>query len=257
MPEKLYTFLLKLYPDHFRRTYGEEALHLVRERARSEKGFVSRLRLWLDLVLDLAISLPREYSRGPKTPILATHPGNGERSFQLLAERSLNPTLLCLGGTLSLVLFWLCGFVVAHSGRFPALFPAPLLPQELAQSPAAETPYPYGEESPVPNLARDFATDGSSGPFVLAGGYSFCLAAKRDIPGDSVQPLFVFRFARPGASGVALIDGNAVKIFKNERRLSIRAHVIAGDHQFALRLDRPAENTFIFRSADFEDCQAK
>ncbi len=71
MSEKLYEFLLKLYPDHFRRTYGDEALRLVRDRARSEKGFLSGLRLWLDLLLDLAISLPREYSNAPTTPIVA------------------------------------------------------------------------------------------------------------------------------------------------------------------------------------------
>ncbi len=58
MSEKLYEFLLRLYPEHFRRTYGDEALRLVRDRARSEKGFLSGLRLWLDLLLDLAKSLP-------------------------------------------------------------------------------------------------------------------------------------------------------------------------------------------------------
>ena len=42
MSEKLYAFLLKLYPDHFRRTYGDEALRLVRDRARDEKGFLRR-----------------------------------------------------------------------------------------------------------------------------------------------------------------------------------------------------------------------
>ncbi len=62
MSEKLYAFLLKLYPDHFRRTYGDEALRRVRDRASSENGFLSGFRLWLDLLLDLAKSLPREYT---------------------------------------------------------------------------------------------------------------------------------------------------------------------------------------------------
>jgi hypothetical protein len=43
-----------------------------------------------------------------------------------------------------------------------------------------------------------------------------------------------------------------VKIFKNQQRLSIRAHVFAGDHQFVLHLDRPAENTFMSSNDDFE-----
>jgi len=86
MSERLYMFLLKLYPDHFRRTYGDEALRLVRDRASTENGFLSGLGPWLDLLLDFAISLPWEYSRAPTTAILAPQPLNGERSFQLLAE---------------------------------------------------------------------------------------------------------------------------------------------------------------------------
>jgi hypothetical protein len=256
MSEKLYRFLLKLYPDHFRRTYGDEALRLVRERARSENGFLSGLRLWLDLLLDLAMSLPREYCNAPTTPIVATQPLNGERSFQLLPERSLNPTLLCLGGTLSAGLFWVCVFVVAHSGGFPALFPAPLSLQGVSQSTPAQARYPYEEESPIRNSARNLAAD-SAGHSVSAGASSFCMTAKRDIPNNSVQPLFAFHFARPGASGVTLIDGKVVKKFKNEQRLSIRAHVFAGDHQFVLHLDRPAGNTFMSTNDDFKYCQAK
>jgi uncharacterized protein (TIGR03435 family) len=226
MAEKLYKFLLKLYPDHFRRTYGDEALRLVRDRARSENGFLSGLRLWLDLLLDLAISLPSEYSNARAASIVAAQPLNGERSFQLLAERPLDPTLLCLGGTLSAALFWVCVFVVAHCGGFPALFPASLSAQKIEQSTPAQDEY------------------------------SFCMTAQRDIPSNSVRPLFVFNFAHPGASGVARIDGRVVKIFKNEQRLSIRAHVIAGDHQFVLRLDKPAETTSMV-SNNFEYSPAK
>lgn len=216
MSEKLYKFLLRLYPDHFRRTYGDEALRLVRDRARSENGFLFGLRLWLDLLLDLAVSLPREYSHAPAQIL------NGERWFPLLAERSLNPTLLCLGGTLTAVLFWLCVFVVAHGGGFPALFPASLSLQSVS-----------------------------------AVEYSFCITAQRDIPGDSVQPLFAFHFVPPGASGVARIDGNAVKTFQDEERVSIRAHVSAGDHQLVLHLDRAAEITSIFSNRVFESCQSR
>jgi hypothetical protein len=257
MSEKLYAFLLKLYPHHFRRTYGDEALRLVRERARSEKGFLSGLRLWLDLLLDLAKSLPREYSNPPTTAIVVAHPLHGERSFRLLAQPSLNPTRLCLGGTLSAVLFWVCGFVVAHSGGFPALFPAPLSLQGPAESTLAQARYPYEQESPVRNSTGNLAAGGSSGHSVSAGAYGFCMTAQRDIPGNSIQPLLAFHFARPGASGVALIDGKVVKRFKNEQSLSIRAQVLAGDHQFVLHLDRPAENTFMSSNGDIEYCRAK
>lgn len=231
MSEKLYRQLLKLYPDHFRRIYGDEALRLVRDRIRSEKGFLAGLCLWMDLLRDLAISLPREYAQAPTRRILASQPLNGERSFPLLAERSLNPALLCLGATLSAVLFGVCAFVVAHNNRFPALLRIPPSVQELVQS----------------DLTGGIST----------GAYSFCMTAQRDIPSNSLQPLLSFRFAAPGASGTALIDGKVVTVFKNERRLSIRAHVLPGDHHFLLRLDRPVENTFIATNGDFAYCSPK
>jgi hypothetical protein len=61
MSEKIYAWLLRLYPSHFREKYGEEALQLLRDRARDETGFLRTLRLWLDLLTDLVISIPREY----------------------------------------------------------------------------------------------------------------------------------------------------------------------------------------------------
>jgi hypothetical protein len=175
--------------------------------------------------------------------------------FQLLAERPLSPSLLCLSGTLSAVLFWVCALAAAHSGGFPALFPFPLSPQ--GHSTPAQDRDSGEAKSQVRNLASDFGLDDSPAPSVSVGLYSFCLTAKRDIPSNSVQPLFAFRFVRPGASGVALIDGKVVKLFKNEQRLSVRAHVLAGDHQFVLHLDRPAGNTFLSPNPDFEYCQAK
>jgi hypothetical protein len=61
MSEKIYAWLLRLYPSRFRETYGDDALQLFRDRARDERGFFHRLRLWLDLIGDLANSLPGEY----------------------------------------------------------------------------------------------------------------------------------------------------------------------------------------------------
>ena len=46
MSEKIYALLVRLYPSHFREAYGEAALPLFRDRARDEKGFFSRVRLW-------------------------------------------------------------------------------------------------------------------------------------------------------------------------------------------------------------------
>jgi hypothetical protein len=48
-----------------------------------------------------------------------------------------------------------------------------------------------------------------------------------------------------------------VKIFRNAQRLSIRAHVLAGDHQFVLHLDRPVEGSLMPSNDDFRYCQPK
>jgi hypothetical protein len=57
MSEKLYSCLLRLYPAHFREAYGDEALQLFRDRAKHEPV----LRFWLDILTDLALSLPRQH----------------------------------------------------------------------------------------------------------------------------------------------------------------------------------------------------
>ena len=63
MSEKIYAWLLKLYPVRFREDYGTYAMQLFCDRLRTERGIFRKLRFWLDLIVDLAISLPREYRR--------------------------------------------------------------------------------------------------------------------------------------------------------------------------------------------------
>ncbi len=239
MSEKLYSLLLKVYPNHFRRAYGDEALRLVLDRARDEKGFLRGLRLWIDLLVDFVISLPREYSKAPNTRLLVANPVTGDPSFQLLTERSPNPALVFVAVLLTAASFWACVTAVARSRPFPAKFPADSYSlQALVQSDVA--------------LARVDAT--GSG---VVGAYSFCITARRDIPDNSLQPILRFDFAPPGASGVALIDGKIVSTFKNEPRLWIHAGVSAGNHWLILRVDRPAENASISSDRDFGYCPAK
>jgi Peptidase family S41/N-terminal domain of Peptidase_S41 in eukaryotic IRBP len=110
MSEKLYAWLLRLYPCHFRETYGDESLQLFRDRARDEKGFFPRLRLWLDLLLDATISLPREYFHVP-SPRVAASPSqrlHGVPSFYVLQDESVRPSALLFGGVLSLAALGTC-----------------------------------------------------------------------------------------------------------------------------------------------------
>jgi Peptidase family S41/N-terminal domain of Peptidase_S41 in eukaryotic IRBP len=122
MSEKIYALLLRLYPSHFREAYGDEALELFRDRARDEKGCFRSLQLWLDLLADLAISVPREY--GYVQPELvgasAQYRLAGVPAFHVLQGESPRPGALLLGTALSLVVlstFWiLLGHGAGHAG---------------------------------------------------------------------------------------------------------------------------------------------
>jgi hypothetical protein len=63
MSERIYAWLLKLYPARFREDYGASTMQLFRDRLRAERDGLRRLRFWLDVIADLAISLPREHWR--------------------------------------------------------------------------------------------------------------------------------------------------------------------------------------------------
>lgn len=103
MSEKIYARLLKLFPAGFRKSYGEDALQLFRDRAREESGLFPRVRLWLDLLADLAISVPREYFYAQPELVSAAPRGlsGGVPSFYFLAEDSPRPGALLLGTILA------------------------------------------------------------------------------------------------------------------------------------------------------------
>jgi hypothetical protein len=116
MSEKVYAWLLRLYPPRFREAYGDEALQLFRDRFRHERGFFPRLRLWLDLLADFAISVPR--MRREVQPALS-----GAPSFQVLESESLRPGAMLLGAALSLAAFGTGSFLISHGGNHWPLSP--------------------------------------------------------------------------------------------------------------------------------------
>lgn len=120
MSEKIYALLVRLYPSHFREAYGEAALQLFRDRARDEKGFFSRVRLWFDLLTDLAISVPREYHHMHGTLVAASARSRmeGGPSLFVLEDESPRPGALFLGGMLTLLA--LAGFSMGinHAGSY-------------------------------------------------------------------------------------------------------------------------------------------
>ena len=67
MSEKIYACLLRLYPAAFRKEYGEAMRQVFRDRVGAERSAIGRIRLWIDVLCDCAVSLPREYWR-PRKP---------------------------------------------------------------------------------------------------------------------------------------------------------------------------------------------
>src|SRR6267143_1756864 len=119
MSEKIYAWLLRLYPSHFREEYGDEALQLFRDRARDERGFFQTLRLWLNLLADLAISIPREYRyvRPALIGAAVQQRLEGAPSFFVLGEESPRPGALILGCALSMVALSLFSILLGHAGH--------------------------------------------------------------------------------------------------------------------------------------------
>ena len=125
MSEKLYAWLLRLYPSKFQRTYGDEALQLFRDRARDERGLLSSLRLWLDLLGDLAVSLPRQYRSASAVVVVSQAPylSDGTPSFHTLDVEAFSLRSLFYGGVASLVVYGSILVLIGHRGSLLA-YPA-------------------------------------------------------------------------------------------------------------------------------------
>jgi hypothetical protein len=98
MPERLFALLLRLYPARFRREYGEEAVRLVRERLREERGVLPRVRLWCGLLADLMLSLPREHRRKLRgLAAVQRQPAAASGMFLILEDRPPQPGSFVFG----------------------------------------------------------------------------------------------------------------------------------------------------------------
>jgi hypothetical protein len=95
MSERIYAWLLKLYPVRFREDYGASAMQLFRDRLRAERDGLRRLRFWLDLIADLAISLPREHWRqNPADPDVVGYRLSEEAVTAMTRRSAVAPALL-------------------------------------------------------------------------------------------------------------------------------------------------------------------
>jgi len=121
MSERIYAWLLHLYPTQFRESFGEEALQLFRDRSRDEKGLLPKLRLWLDLLCDLAISVPGTYRYAQ--PVLigasAQRRWEGGPFFDVLEDESPRFGALLFGGVLSIAALSGVSVLLMHAGDHP------------------------------------------------------------------------------------------------------------------------------------------
>lgn len=124
MSEKLYSLLLRLFPWDFRERFGEESIQLFRDRFRDETGFWSRLRLWTDLICDLAVSLPLEHVRlGPEFVEVAHSGASHDPAFQILKKGSPRFGAWFCGSTITLVSLTGLSVAIAAVTHHPATAP--------------------------------------------------------------------------------------------------------------------------------------
>lgn len=124
MSEQVYALLLRLFPSRFRSVHGDEALQLVRDRAKHEPP----LRLWIDLLIDLVCSAPRLYLHPAPMAAPATTP-----AFVTLEGEAPRAQSLFLGVVVSLFLI----FAAIPIGRALPSMPATHLRLRTAMQVAA------------------------------------------------------------------------------------------------------------------------
>jgi EF hand len=124
MSEKIYGWLLKLYPVRFRRDYGSSAIQLFRDRIRAERGILLQCRLWFDVISDLTVSVPSEHLR---RSVAEPKPNSREYLDGIPMFLVLDDDPRLTGGqwvggaALSLLVFAMVSFLIAHGGSHSRL----------------------------------------------------------------------------------------------------------------------------------------
>ena len=135
MFETLCAFLLRLYPAAFRQTYGDEAVQLLKDRAQHERGPFRRVRLLIDLAIDLAAISLRGWQ--PGRPRLARI--DGAPRFDIIDVQRPRLEALIVGVLMSVLMFAIFLLLLQPTalanGRPPGRLPAR---QQVAQAPAFE-----------------------------------------------------------------------------------------------------------------------
>lgn len=116
MFDRVVAFLLRLYPEEFRRVYGRDALQLMWDRAGHERGVRLRARLLMDLTRDLVVT---SLTWSPPAPVPVRT--DGMPRFDILRPHRPRPEAIAAGTLTSMLM--LTSFALLFQPRaFP---PAP------------------------------------------------------------------------------------------------------------------------------------
>ena len=133
MFERFCALVLRFYPAKFRHTYGREALQLMRDRARDERGVFLRGRLLMDLVLDLFATSLRGWHAG--RPSLARI--DGAPRFDIIDVHGPRPEALAVGMLTSILLF--ASFTLLFQAKAPSKVPAQFSDGSGSEMPAGDS----------------------------------------------------------------------------------------------------------------------
>lgn len=141
MSEKIFAFLLCLYPARFRRQYSAEVLGLLRDRLRDEQGATRRLRLWFDLLADLATGLPQAYRNSYAIVSASPIPqgANGLPAFRVLEEEPLRPGSVFMGSIFAVAALAAFIFVMNHASAYHPFLPLSGASESAASAQATST----------------------------------------------------------------------------------------------------------------------
>ena len=190
MSEKIFALLLRLYPLRLREECGAEMRQLFRDRCIEERGIFARARLWLDVLVDLAMSIPGE-SEQPQEA-LADAP-----AFAAVSSESPSPGAMLSGALLaaiSLAVFWI-GF--AHPGiRRDVGAVGPGLLQIVAAEPPADAERQRVIDAAIANLRKYYVDRQAADAIANALGAHARAGDYQRLPDDEAFAALVTRQMR-------------------------------------------------------------
>jgi hypothetical protein len=223
MFDRVVAFLLRLYPEEFRRVYGRDALQLVWDRAGHERSVRLRARLLIDLARDLVVT---SLTWSPPAPVLART--DGMPRFDFIQPHRPRPEALALGTLISMLT--LASFTLLFQ---PRVFPP--APAQLGEGSGGE---PAGFES----------SDSNQQVVVGAAGVPSLVALVADVLRDRYVDAIigqqlanaVLAYETDGryktASGPELAERITDDIYRTARAIGIPAGVSVADVVYSDRM---------------------